>query len=80
MSFTVTNSPGFVTDIVINFGSATLTAAVSGSAFSITPVSFGDFTYTGNGSISGNTISVTINEADASIPETCVYTLSGPKQ
>ncbi|HZF99807.1 MAG TPA: hypothetical protein VEY71_02345, partial [Chitinophagales bacterium] len=68
------------TKIAINVLGVNLTATVSGSSFTIDQSTQDNFTYTGNGSISGSNLTININEQDPSVPETCVYALNGPKQ
>lgn len=77
----ITNSASDVTKIVINFaGQLTIIGTVTGSSVTIESQTVGSFTYTGNGTVSGNNITMTLNEFDPSIPETCIYNFSGPKQ
>lgn len=78
----VSNSSSAVNKIVIAIGgSFTVTGTLNSStSFTIDAATIGVFSYSGNGSISGTQLSLTINENDSSVPETCVYTLSGPKQ
>lgn len=56
-----------------------LTATTNGTSFTINSQLFQGYTYTGSGNFS-NGINLTMNEEDPFIGETCVYTLSGPKQ
>ena len=79
-SLVITNSSTANTKIAINVLGVNLTATVSGSSFTIDQSTQDNFTYTGNGSISGNNLTININEQDPSVPETCVYALNGPKQ
>ncbi len=65
--------------ITMTLGTLPLVATVSGSTLTIDNQTIGGFVYTGNGTINGSLLNVTINEEDASVPETCVYTLSGSK-
>ena len=65
--------------IVVTFAGVTLTCTVSGTTFTVINETIGGFSYTGNGNVVGNTINLTINEYDQSIPETCVYTLNGSR-
>jgi hypothetical protein len=82
VTVTVSNSSTSIQKMVIAVGgSFSITATLNSStSFTIDQTTIGTFTYSGNGSISGIQLSLTINEADSSVPETCVYTLSGPKQ
>jgi len=66
--------------IRITYVGVSLTCTVSGTGFTIDNQTVDNYTYTGNGSVVGNALNVTINEFDGSIPETCVYTLIGTRQ
>jgi hypothetical protein len=84
LTLPISNSSSAANKIVINFAGANIVATVSGSGFTIDPnqtYTAGGvvYTYTGSGSITNTTINITLSEADPSIPETCIYTLSGPK-
>ena len=79
-SLVITNSSASNTKIAINLLGVNLTATVNGSSFTIDQSTQNNFTYTGSGSISGSNLTLTLNEQDPSIPETCVYTVNGPKQ
>lgn len=61
-------------------GDLALTATLTGSTFTLDNQTVDGYSYTGNGTVSGNAINLTINEFDSSIPETCVYTLNGSRQ
>ncbi len=79
--FTVSNSSSSIQKIVLNFGGAlTLTATVNGTSFTIDNSSISGYDYSGQGSISGNNITCTINEYDGALLETCIYSFTGPKQ
>ena len=59
----------------------TWVAIVDGSTtFIIESQQIGSYSYTGSGSLNGTTFNLTLNEYDASVPETCVYELSGTLQ
>jgi hypothetical protein len=78
---TISNSSSDITKIVIDFaGQLTITATTEGTSLTIESQSVNGFTYTGNGSISGNNITMTLNEFDPGYNETCIYNFSGPKQ
>ncbi|MEO5674696.1 MAG: calcium-binding EGF-like domain-containing protein [Chitinophagales bacterium] len=78
---TLTNSSGSVSDVVINFaGVLTINGTVTGTSITVASQSVGAFTYTGSGSISGSNITMTLNEFDSGLSETCIYNFSGPKQ
>jgi len=79
-SISITNSSSAANKIVISVLGVNLTATVSGSSFTLDQSTQNNFTYTGNGSLSGTTITINLNEQDPSIGETCVYTVTGPKQ
>ncbi len=76
---TVSTNSGGALKITINLGSLPLAATVNGSTLTIDNQTTGGFTYTGTGTINGNLLTLTINEEDPSVPETCVYSLSGTK-
>jgi hypothetical protein len=77
---TIATSAAGVDRIAITLaGVLVLNATVDGNAFTITSQTVGGYTYTGQGTISGNNITFTINEDDPSIPEVCVYAVSGSK-
>ena len=80
MTLTVQSSASGIAKVLLQFGGVSLTATVSGSTLTIDPATLNGYTYTGNGSLTSNVISLSINEADPNVPETCVYSLSGPKQ
>ncbi|MEZ5173933.1 MAG: hypothetical protein R2850_10630, partial [Bacteroidia bacterium] len=71
MSFTVAESTTSTAKIIITFSGISLTCTVSGSSFTIDNQTVDGYDYTGNGTVNGNTLNVTINEYDVSIPETC---------
>jgi hypothetical protein len=79
-SLTITASTASTSKIVVAVFGVSLTCTVSGSSFTIDNQTVSGFDYTGNGSVNGNTINLTINEYDVSVPETCVYTLNGSRQ
>lgn len=79
-SFTIGKSTVSTNKIIITFSGVSLTCTVSGSGFTIDNQTVSGFAYTGNGNVSGNALNVTINEFDASIPETCIFTLNGTRQ
>lgn len=77
----ISNSSSDVSKIVIDFaGALTVIGTVTGTSLTIESQLVSGFTYTGSGSINGNNITLAINEFDGTIPETCVYNLTGPKQ
>lgn len=77
---TITTNGGGPLKITITLGGTlALTASVSGTSLTIDNQTTGGFTYTGTGTLNGNNLNLTINEQDPSVPETCVYTLSGSK-
>lgn len=80
VTFVIASSTVAKNKIVATFNGVSLTCTVSGTSFTIENQTVSGFTYTGSGTVSGNTINVTINEYDSDIPETCVYTLNGSRQ
>jgi hypothetical protein len=80
VTFVIAESTVATNKIIITFNGISLTCTVSGSGFTIDNQTVSGFAYTGNGNVAGNALNVTINEFDASIPETCVFTLNGTRQ
>ncbi len=80
ITITISESTVSTAKIVFDFEGTSLTATVTGSTFTIDNQTVEGFSYTGNGSVSGNVLNVTINEFDPTVPETCVYTLNGSRQ
>ena len=77
----IANSSTSVTKITMDFGGGILlTAEVSGTSLTIDPSTVDGFDYTGSGSISGATLSISLTEHDSSIPEDCIFTITGTKQ
>jgi len=78
--FVIASSTVANNKVVVTFLGVSLTGTVSASSFAIDSQTTGIFTYTGSGSVIGNSINVTFNEVDSAIPETCIYTLNGSRQ
>lgn len=80
LATSVTTSAAAKNKFLLNIaGAFVLTCTMTGTNnFTIDNVTLGGFTYTGNGSYNGTTLSITMNEVDAS--GTVVYNLSGNKQ
>jgi hypothetical protein len=77
----ITESTTATNKVVITLASElALTATLAGTTFTFDNQTVDGYVYSGNGTVSGNAINVTINEYDGSIPETCVYTLNGSRQ
>ncbi len=83
-SLVITSSSAGTDKIALNFGGNTLICTKSGLSFIIdnqTITTDGvDFTYSGNGSLTGKAINLTINEYDSDLLETCVYSINGVRQ
>jgi hypothetical protein len=79
-TLTISNSSSSTSNIVIDFGGLTVIASISGTSLTVASQSIGSFTYTGSGSINGNNITLTFNEFNSTVNESCVYNMSGPKQ
>lgn len=79
-SLTITESTASTAKVIIAFSGISLTCTVSGSSFTVDGQTIDGFDYSGNGNVNGNTINMTINEFDVSIPETCIFTLNGSRQ
>ncbi len=60
-------------------GQLSLVATASGSTITVDNQTLNGLTYTGTGTLSSNTLSLTVNEYDASVPENCVYTITANK-
>lgn len=70
---------GGVTKLVMNIGGslAISCTVTSSTSFTVDSQTIDNYTYTGTGSLNGSVLNVTLNEQDPSVPETCVYTLTG---
>lgn len=79
-SLNITESTASTSKIVIQFSGISLTCTVAGTSFTIDNQTVDGYDYTGNGNVNGNTINITINEYDVSIPETCIFTMNGSRQ
>lgn len=79
LSIAISNSSSNILGVIVNLEGNNLTATVDGSNLTFASQVVNGYTYTGTGSISGTTISMTLNEYDPSYPETCVYTLTATK-
>jgi hypothetical protein len=60
-------------------GNITVTATLDGNGFTVDSSTSGGFTYTGNGSFTNTTLTLTLNET-ASNGDLLIYSLSGNKQ
>lgn len=60
-------------------GQLSLVATASGSTITVDNQTLNGLTYTGTGTLCSNTLSLTVNEYDASVPENCVYTITANK-
>lgn len=69
-----------VTKITLDIDGILLTAEVSGTSLTVDNSSVGGFDYSGSGSINGNTLTLTLTEYDDSVPEDCIYSITGSKQ
>lgn len=80
LSATTTVSSVSATKFIMNIASTFIfTCTMSGAnSFTIDNVTLSGFTYSGSGTYNGTTLSVTMNETDAS--GTVIYTLTGNKQ
>lgn len=76
---TVANSATSVTKITIDFAGVLLTATVNGTGVTVDQATIDGLTYTGSGSINGNTLSLTLNEEEPNV-ETCIYQITAIKQ
>lgn len=77
----IANSGTSVTKITLDFGGGILlTAEVSGTSLTLDNASIGGFDYSGSGSVNSNTLNINLKEYDDSVPEDCIFTISGTKQ
>ena len=67
------------TKLVMNVGGtrAIICTVTSATTFTVDTQIINTYTYGGTGTLSGTTVSVSLTEADPSVPETCTYTLIG---
>lgn len=80
-AFTMSNSSQGVTMFTINgAGLVFVATTTSSTSFTIASTTINNLTYTGSGQISGTNVSITLNEQDPSLNETCIYTLTGSIQ
>ena len=75
----ISTSSSSILKVAIVFAGTSLTGTVNGSNVTIDQSTLNNFTYSGTGSISGNTLTMSINEQDPSVPETCVYSFTATK-
>lgn len=68
-----------INKVTMNLGGSTLITCTvtSTNAFTVESQVVSGFTYTGSGTLTGSNLSVTLTEADPSVPEDCVYSLTG---
>ncbi len=79
-SVIVSSNSGGIKKIAISIGGAlTVIATVDGSSLTIDNQTIGGYVYTGTGSVTSNTLTVSLSEFDSSIPETCVYSFTATK-
>ena len=78
-SVSISISSSSVSKVSIVFAGISLSGNVNGSNVTLDQATLNNFTYSGTGSINGNTLTMSINEQDPSIPETCVYSFTATK-
>lgn len=80
-NFAISTSSSDVSSVIIDIagGGLVLTGVVDGTNITVNSQSANGYDYTGTGTISGSNVTMTLNEYDASVPETCVYTINGTK-
>jgi len=80
LSTTVSTSATAKTKFILNIASTfILTCTMTGAnSFTVDNVTLSGFTYTGNGTYNGTTLTLTLNETD--LTGTVVYNLNGNKQ
>jgi len=54
-------------------------ATANGNTITLDNQTVSGFTYTGTGTLSSNTLTLSINEYDATVPENCVYSMTANK-
>jgi hypothetical protein len=83
-SLSITNSSAGTDKIALNFAGLTLICTKAGLSFIIDNQTLNiggfDYIYSGNGSLTGKAINLTINEFDTDLLETCVYSINGVRQ
>jgi hypothetical protein len=75
----ISTSSSSVLKVSIVFAGISLTGTVNGSNVTLDQVTLNNLTYSGSGSVSGNTLTMSINEQDPSVGETCVYSFTAQK-
>lgn len=75
----IAESSAGVLKVSVVFAGTALTGTVNGSNLTLDQVTLNNFTYSGSGSVSGNTLTMSINEQDPSAGETCVYSFTAQK-
>lgn len=66
--------------VSVNIGGAlSLVATADGNTITIDNQTLNGFTYTGSGTLSSSTLTLSINEFDPSVPENCVYSITANK-
>jgi hypothetical protein len=79
-SVTITENSGGDEKVNISIGGQlSVVATASGNTLTLDNQTVSGFTYTGTGTLNSNTLSLSINEYDASVPENCVYSLTANK-
>lgn len=79
LAISVSNSSSNILGVIVNIEGSNFAATVDGSTLTFDSQVVNGYTYTGTGSITGTSLSLSLNEYDSSIPETCVYTLTATK-
>jgi len=75
----ISTSSSSISKVSIVFAGISLTGTVNGSNITVDQATLNNFTYSGTGSINGNILTMSINEQDPTIPETCVYSFTASK-
>ena len=76
----ITENSGGDEKVNISVGSQfSVVGTASGNTITLDNQTVSGFTYTGSGTLSSNTLTLSINEYDATIPENCVYSMTANK-
>lgn len=79
-SVIVSANSGGIKKIAISIGGVlTVIATIDGSSLTVDNQTIGGYVYTGTGSVTSNTLTLSLSEFDNSIPETCVYNITSTK-
>jgi hypothetical protein len=75
----ISTSSSGILKVSIVFAGKSLTGTVNGSNLTVDQLTLNNLTYSGTGSIIGNTLTMALNEQDPALDETCVYSFTATK-